>query len=1007
NIPLAPYPLRFALVWANCMWIHCSSPPSRTPCLLRDSKPRLTDSTEEEVAALEMRRFFSLRSSTSNSGNSNTAAPAPNNQKKNVKVPACDGVPNASQSPKETVLKPCNRYLDDEDSLKSLNHRRSLSFSSATTNYGMEEKFLSDFSRSPSNCRNTLNHVDNCPIHCQSSTPERASRKKRGDLAAVQYTRDVEFDSSGSRENCSSGNSSCGSPVPLRCRASHMSTSNKTEFHDFYIDGEPRVKFNQDHTSHSSGTEVDGCLADKNVLPCPVRPSRVQYMKPMSPTYDKENFRSYSFRETNHLQRCSTQDWAKDDIKLASPYRKTRRNAEKLFHAFAGKFLKPQDYDSRTTTTIDDVNDDFSDAQPSLTSNGFSEMHDSEITSSCEDVKDCCTEELTGFQRHKCSLRNAIMDAKVDNIFNTRLQEEETDEELQRKVKELEEKLELLSEENPEMMKYRSKSSNLTAMLQIIQNINEDRKILALELSSQIRSRLSERFSAKERFKQSKAELDTRTRRLEKEKNEIQSSLERELDRRSNDWSLKLAKFQSEEQRLRERVRELAEQNVALQREISSLKANEVEAQGRMLNSDRQMNELTACLEDVRTKNHDLHQSLSELQDRYSGSEEDRDCLRRCYKEKEKENKELQEVVVKLQRVCSEQEKSISGLRRGYSDDLCKKVIEEGDNISRLQMEQLRLTGVEQMLRKEVESCRLEMESLRHENISLLDRLQGTHNGYGHSFIKLDRQLHARVDHLQTQGLSLLDKNSYYLGDLLEFIKRRWYQQDTSMDFDGFSVDEYILKYQSLKRGIENFRRNLQTILTTLDEKSNLDSLLCHVQTIEDGKPRQLKSQVSEDEMLLNLRAEAILSRVLKENLCSRELEYEQLQADFATSVRARGILQTANQRLQDELSCLTHKMKDLELQQILKKDETISQLHQEMQFSMRDLTSVQSVLQNVSQEKEQMWEEVKQLRKTNMLLENEVSCLRKKIETLDEDILLKEGQISILKDSMEQFVLE
>ncbi|RWW64354.1 hypothetical protein BHE74_00028413 [Ensete ventricosum] len=159
--------------------------------------------------------------------------------------------------------------------------------------------------------------------------------------------------------------------------------------------------------------------------------------------------------------------------------------------------------------------------------------------------------------------------------------------------------------------------------------------------------------------------------------------------------------------------------------------------------------------------------------------------------------------------------------------------------------------------------------------------------------------------------------------------------------------------------------------------------------------------------MELNLRAEAILSRVLKENLCSRELEYEQLQADFATSVRARDILQTANQRLQDELSCLTHKMKDRELQQILKKDETISQLHQEVQFSMRDLTSVQSVLQNVSQERDQMWEEVKQLRKTNVLMENEVSCLRKKIETLDEDILLKEGQISILKDSMERFILE
>lgn len=37
------------------MWIHCSSPLA-THCLLRDSKPRLTDSTEEEVAALEVLR---------------------------------------------------------------------------------------------------------------------------------------------------------------------------------------------------------------------------------------------------------------------------------------------------------------------------------------------------------------------------------------------------------------------------------------------------------------------------------------------------------------------------------------------------------------------------------------------------------------------------------------------------------------------------------------------------------------------------------------------------------------------------------------------------------------------------------------------------------------------------------------------------------------------------------------------------------------------------------------
>lgn len=49
------------------------------------------------------------------------------------------------------------------------------------------------------------------------------------------------------------------------------------------------------------------------------------------------------------------------------------------------------------------------------------------------------------------------------------------------------------------------------------------------------------------------------------------------------------------------------------------------------------------------------------------------------------------------------------------------------------------------------------------------------------------------------------------------------------------------------------------------------------------------------------------------------------------------------------------------------------------------------------------MREEMKQLQKTNMLMDNEVSHLRKKIENLDEEMLIKEGQISILKDSLEK----
>lgn len=69
----------------------------------------------------------------------------------------------------------------------------------------------------------------------------------------------------------------------------------------------------------------------------------------------------------------------------------------------------------------------------------------------------------------------------------------------------------------------------------------------------------------------------------------------------------------------------------------------------------------------------------------------------------------------------------------------------------------------------------------------------------------------------------------------------------------------------------------------------------------------------------------------------------------------------------------------------------------------MTDLNAVQSMLQTVSTENNELWEEVKRLRKTNMVLENEIVSLRKKIESLEEDILLKEGQICILKDSLEK----
>ena len=67
----------------------------------------------------------------------------------------------------------------------------------------------------------------------------------------------------------------------------------------------------------------------------------------------------------------------------------------------------------------------------------------------------------------------------------------------------------------------------------------------------------------------------------------------------------------------------------------------------------------------------------------------------------------------------------------------------------------------------------------------------------------------------------------------------------------------------------------------------------------------------------------------------------------------------------------------------------------------MKELTILRGILPKVSQERDLMWEEVKQYSERNMLLNSEVNVLKKKIEALDEDILLKEGQITILKDTI------
>ncbi|XP_071708064.1 uncharacterized protein [Rutidosis leptorrhynchoides] len=480
-------------------------------------------------------------------------------------------------------------------------------------------------------------------------------------------------------------------------------------------------------------------------------------------------------------------------------------------------------------------------------------------------------------------------------------------------------------------------------------------------------------------------------RKLEKEKNELQVELENELDRRSTEWSMRLEKYQTEEHRLRERVRELAEQNVSLQREVSIFREKESENQSKLVHSGQQVKDLTVKMDEIVKENENIRRNLSDVQDDYKAAKEDLDLFKRNYEEKDRECKELHRAVTQFLRTCNEQEKTIEGLREGFSKQAGNF---DHNQQSKMQTELLRLTGVEQDLRKEVESYRLEVDSLRHENINLLHRLKGSSNDDGFSTFKLDHELWSRIHCLQNQGTSLIndaaDLCSKLIGNYKErvsllAVENKQGNEALQNGLDSQFIVESDMKLQGLKRESESLTRSLMTVSDVLREKS------CQ-ETLDNDR--------CEDAVKSDLKAEAMMTSLLREKLYSKEVEVERLEAELATAVRGNDVLRCEVQNAMDNLSCVTHRLKDLEMQ-LIKKDESVYRLTNEVQDCKKELAIVNGILPKVSEERDMMWEEVKKYSENNMLLSCEVEMLKKKVETLDEDVLMKEGQITILKDAL------
>ncbi|CAN1237641.1 hypothetical protein LINGRAPRIM_LOCUS1931 [Linum grandiflorum] len=768
--------------------------------------------------------------------------------------------------------------------------------------------------------------------------------------------------------------------LPRHTSGSSSSSNASTKVLDRYIDGEEQEERGRPKKGSSQRYFTTGSGNPGGRLP-----PRTQYRTPASPTHPVGD----KFREsklTTHPS-FSSSDWMGNEFGHGSPRRLAKNVIERLAltHGFPKSNSKEVDCD--IPITIEDVygvslNRCFD------TNSDAVDQQNSCLDASSDAVNRYHEGNFLGYQRQE-DFRD-IKSVKAENPVDL---------ELERRSKEAEERVLVLSEELEQESFLQDFGYDTPSFVHFVRNLMEDRVSMAIEISGLLKSRIVERDSAKEEVKSAKTEQESKCLRFEKEKNELQSALEKELDRRSNDWSSKLDKYQLEEHRLRERVRELAEQNVSLQRELSGFSQRETESKSVLTYSEQQVRQLTSTVQELTQENEQLQQSLSGVQENYRAIKQDLNCVRRSFEAKDKECKESHKSIARLLRTCSEQEKTIIGLRDEFGAEMERQQQSPDKHISRLRMELMRLTGVEVSLRREVENKRYDVDSLRHENMNLLNRLKGGGNEIHAVTLKLDQEMWSRLSFLQNQGLGLLNDSTQLCSKLLEQLKGNGgecVETAHQMEFirnglDGHFIVEADVKVEGFRRGVESLTRSLQSVSSLLQEKSNLDAPTC-----QSPHP----SVTSEDRLKSELKAAALLTSLLQEKLYAKELEVEQLQAEIAGAVRGNDILRYEVQNAMDNLSCVTHKLKDFEIQ-MCKKDENARQLEHDVEESMKEMSVTKGMLQKVTEERDMVWEEVKQYSEKNMLLNSEVGVLKKKMENLEEEILEKEGQISILKDSL------
>eukprot|EP00250_Pteridium_aquilinum_P024655 c29404_g1_i1 orf=510-3407(-) len=493
-----------------------------------------------------------------------------------------------------------------------------------------------------------------------------------------------------------------------------------------------------------------------------------------------------------------------------------------------------------------------------------------------------------------------------------------------------------------------------------IRKLCREKKDLALEVAGEIRTRIAEQDAAADQLKRLKSEMEAKVSAVEKDKQSLRESLERELERRGEEWNAKQEKMKVEERKMRERVKELAEDKVELQKVVASFKERENSWRAEAKNFECFISTLKQRMKTSEAEMGRQIQASADTIKQLKASDGELETLTQRNANLEMESSEMQKEVTRLRRVCNDQEMTIEGLWQELDEAVNGTFDCRSESMLRLQRELLRLAGVEQGLRNEVNAMHVELTGLKQDKCV-------AHIGTPADLVRLNQELQDNVAKLQSRVDVLQAENKNLSLSLRAAVRAR---RDAERNLK-------MSQFEERNRTRENLRA-----LERVVERG--DALITSKDTDESG--RSFRHSLKEENF-----------RVLNSKLQSREAELEQLDEEIIEVINTRDSLQMEVDDLHGRLIVANQRIRELE-RQVDNKEEVIEVLQADAEKYKKELSNLQNELPRIRRQRDEVHKEAEDMSREALRLTLELNEAKKVAEKLEEEVMLKEGQISILR---------